>query len=143
MTQDIKRPSRATRRDCVRCGKGFCGTAYCCHRCRPSPSKALRSRPTPCRACGAPVPPVRGGRARAAVLCEGCRPQARCGGCGAPQPRGGLCLACYQAAGAAEVILPTRPATPTAARPGTPEKVEELARRYGAGEELWSEKDGR
>lgn len=71
------------------------------------------------------------------------------------RPRG-LCWHCYHVPGVKELYPPTskyarhgvpnycgtRPwPTPTAAAPGTPEKLAELGRRAEAGEELWHPAD--
>lgn len=72
------------------------------------------------------------------------------------QPRG-LCRICYYVPGVRHQYpvtkssnrrgvghqAPKRQATPTTAQPGTPEKMEELARRARNGEELWHSGDAR
>ncbi len=50
-----------------------------------------------------------------------------------------LCRPCRHG----DVIVPTREPRPTRERPGSPGKIEELARRYEAGESLWHEGDAR
>lgn len=94
---------------------------------------------TLCVRCNRPKDLVKG------RLCKRCRAPAlpKCKECGEVCWRiGGVCYGCSPATGdSPSVILPTREATPTKARPGTPEKCRELERRYANAERLWSRED--
>ena len=99
---------------------------------------------------GANAPGSEGGRAR--VICRHCLRNS------VNRPRG-LCWHCYYTPGVKAMYPNTSiyarrsmpmdflgdpaPTAPTRARPGTPEKLEAMGRRAGAGEELFHEMDGR